>query len=175
VAIEFHCSQCSKLIRAPDDAGGRRAKCPYCQQSVYVPSAEPAEPIPVAPIDDEDQLERLRREDRAFYTEVVKEVGGDDAGAGSRGPSGKPGDGSKSPQAYQEDVDALIVRYLRAMQRSELEEAEDVVELLRGDAEQAREHIQPLLMDEMPPSGVERMPPALLHGFLRKLQERLWG
>ena len=38
MSIEIHCDHCGKLIKAPDDAGGQRGKCPYCHQSVYVPA-----------------------------------------------------------------------------------------------------------------------------------------
>ena len=42
--IEFHCSNCGKLLRTPDDSAGRQAKCPACGQTVAVPTATPPEP-----------------------------------------------------------------------------------------------------------------------------------
>jgi hypothetical protein len=28
--IEFHCSQCDKLLRVPDESAGKKSKCPHC-------------------------------------------------------------------------------------------------------------------------------------------------
>ena len=44
MSIELHCPQCEKLIRAPDNAGGKYGKCPYCETKVYIP-APPGEVI----------------------------------------------------------------------------------------------------------------------------------
>ena len=30
MAIEFRCSQCSQLLRVPDDRAGKNARCPKC-------------------------------------------------------------------------------------------------------------------------------------------------
>mgnify|MGYP000946439218 CR=1 FL=1 len=38
MAIEFHCEFCGKQVRAQDEHAGKRAKCPSCHQSVYVPT-----------------------------------------------------------------------------------------------------------------------------------------
>ncbi|MCH7474571.1 MAG: cytochrome C oxidase subunit IV family protein [Gemmatimonadetes bacterium] len=38
MSIELHCPQCEKLIKAPDTAGGRHGKCPYCGRDVYIPA-----------------------------------------------------------------------------------------------------------------------------------------
>src|SRR5687767_5683286 len=41
--IEFRCSQCNQLLRVPDDAGGKSARCPKCQALMAVPAAGVAE------------------------------------------------------------------------------------------------------------------------------------
>jgi hypothetical protein len=38
MAIEFRCSQCNKLLRTADDAGGRQARCPECGAISTVPT-----------------------------------------------------------------------------------------------------------------------------------------
>ena len=38
MSITFQCEHCHKEIQAPDESGGKRGKCPFCQQSTYVPS-----------------------------------------------------------------------------------------------------------------------------------------
>src|SRR4051812_41800331 len=37
MAIEFRCSQCSQLLRVPDDSAGKNARCPKCQALMTVP------------------------------------------------------------------------------------------------------------------------------------------
>ncbi|MEZ6116832.1 MAG: hypothetical protein R3C28_09700 [Pirellulaceae bacterium] len=37
--IEFHCGACDQLLRVPDTAAGKQAKCPKCGEIVSVPSA----------------------------------------------------------------------------------------------------------------------------------------
>lgn len=40
MTIEFHCPQCGKFLRTPDDKAGVRASCPGCGVPVTVPIAE---------------------------------------------------------------------------------------------------------------------------------------
>lgn len=56
--IEFACSGCQKVLRVPDDAAGKNAKCPQCGAVVPVPAAsatfptfniDPAGSFPPAP------------------------------------------------------------------------------------------------------------------------------
>src|SRR5262245_25714825 len=37
MSIEFRCSQCGQLLRVPEDAGGKSARCPKCQALMTVP------------------------------------------------------------------------------------------------------------------------------------------
>ncbi len=52
MAIEFHCSQCSKSLRVPDDSQGKSCVCPACNQVMLVPNpvAKPTLPVPVATV-----------------------------------------------------------------------------------------------------------------------------
>ena len=44
--IEFRCTKCSKLLRTPDETGGKQARCPQCGTilAIPVPAAAPATP-----------------------------------------------------------------------------------------------------------------------------------
>lgn len=50
--IEFACGQCQKLLRVPDTAAGKNAKCPQCSAVVPVPTSAPMFPgsVPTAPV-----------------------------------------------------------------------------------------------------------------------------
>lgn len=50
MAIEVNCPSCSKRLRAPDTAAGKRVRCPQCQTAVAVPP--PAAPPPAAGVGD---------------------------------------------------------------------------------------------------------------------------
>ena len=72
MSIELHCPQCQKLIRAPDGAGGKRGKCPFCGSMVYIPTPpDEGEEIGLAPIDpdEERRAEELRKE--AIHTAEI--------------------------------------------------------------------------------------------------------
>jgi hypothetical protein len=45
--IEFHCSQCNQLLRVPETAAGKQARCPQCQALVLVPQGSVAAPPPM--------------------------------------------------------------------------------------------------------------------------------
>ncbi len=55
--ISFRCEKCDQLLRVPDDAAGKQAKCPSCAEVVTVPThsteppPQPAAPIPPTPSD----------------------------------------------------------------------------------------------------------------------------
>lgn len=40
MTIEARCENCGKLLRAPESAAGRRAKCPACGDAVQIPDGE---------------------------------------------------------------------------------------------------------------------------------------
>lgn len=56
MSITFQCEHCHKEIKAPDEAGGKRGKCPFCHQSTYVPSpVSEDEILPLADVDEEQE------------------------------------------------------------------------------------------------------------------------
>lgn len=172
MSIELHCPQCEKLIRAPDDAGGRHGKCPYCECQVYIPTPhDEGEAIELAPID-EQELKReaeLRREAIAMESQVAHESAKlpPDTGApraARRRPTQTPGEVI--------DTAAQVQRFLIAMRDSKLDQADQAVALLKRGGERSLDFVQGLLVDEMPPQ-IENVPPPVLTGFLKTLLGRL--
>lgn len=53
MSIEFTCPKCSQMLRVPDTAAGKQAKCPQCQSLVNIPAdmAQPQQPEQPAPQD----------------------------------------------------------------------------------------------------------------------------
>jgi len=179
MGVEFHCSKCGKLIRARGTTGGKRGKCPYCKQSVYIPTPpEEIEEIPLAPIDKADEARERRLEDEArqLATALDREEGGKYDAAESPGDAPIGGDGAMAlPRDFEVDVPALVNDYLSAMANSDMVRAETLGRLLKDNAEQAGIYVQRLVVDELPPAELSRIPAAVYKGFLRELVKQLKG
>lgn len=164
MSIELHCPQCQKLIRAPDNAGGRRGKCPYCGGSVYIPTPpDEDEEFELAPIDDTDeQLAKQLRRESSQYAAVV--------GRGT-----DPGDADESTPDSAGGVAELaseIEAFVIAMRDSQLDEADAVSDRLKESRAEARQCIQEMLAKEQLPQ-VSDVPPPVVQGFLKTLLGRL--
>lgn len=170
MSIELHCPQCNKLIRAPDSAGGRHGKCPYCKHEVYVPMPEgEVEPLAIAPVDEDTERRAQEAEEEAREIAVQlrreKDVAPEKPGAS--------GGGAPPPSASAVDVAPLVVRFVKCMQGSNLDEADRVARKLKGAPDRTREEVQRLMVDELQAPGLEDVPPGLYKGFLKALLDRL--
>jgi hypothetical protein len=101
--ITFQCSACQKEIKAPDTAGGKRGKCPFCGHNCYIPApVSEADLVPLAPIDEAEEArqERETRELLAAQRELL---------AASRG---GPGEGlANRPDLKPEDLYHYVVNF----------------------------------------------------------------
>ena len=164
MSIDLHCPQCQKLIRAPDNAGGRRGKCPYCGGSVYIPTPpEETEEIGLAPIDEteEERARKLRREAAQFTADVGIGVDGGDLG----------GEESDAPGVSM-DIDSEIEAFVIAMRDSQLDEADAVSDRLKKTTRESRQRIQQMLAEGSVPV-VENVPPPVVQGFVKTLLGRV--
>ncbi len=171
MSIELHCPQCQKLIRAPDTAGGKHGKCPYCQHKVYIPMPpDEDDEISLAPIDEEDdkQAAELRREAAMAFAEVDKAPGvdslPDDDGGDPALRGGSPDD--------VVDIGELVEEFIIAMRDSKLDEADAIADRLRAVKARASDHVRGLMLDQIP-LAIENVPQPLVQGFLKALQDRL--
>lgn len=174
MSIEIHCPQCQKLIKAPDDAGGKRGKCPYCKNSVFIPRPpDEREEIPLAPIDEseEERLEQLRQESIRYTaaldhaTESVPDVNG---GASADESALPPPDALEESTDVAEDVEAFIL----AMRDSKLDLADAAVARLKRSGPKAREQVEAIASDQIPPTYKD-VPDPVVKGLLKTLLNRL--
>ena len=171
---EFHCPKCGRLIRAPASAGGKRGKCPYCKQSVYIPSlSEDVEAIPLAPVDEasEDRERALEDEARRFATAISQEEPGKYDTGEPPPPSGESA--MPLPRDFDVDVPELVNDYLSAMAASDMGRADTAARQLRKQAAQAKAHVERLIADKLPPPDLGSVPAPVYKGFLRSLLELL--
>ncbi len=163
MSIEFHCPKCGALVKAPDDAGGRRGKCPSCEQSVYIPTpADQLEPLELEPLNEEEERrqQELLEESRRLAEETLRSA------------SRPPGEETSAPPREPEvDVQQLVTEYAQRMSAGELEDAESIAKVLARHPDKTREVAERILMDEVPPEELSDIPRPVLAGFLKQLTQ----
>jgi len=77
MGISFHCQNCKKKIKAPDNSGGKWGACPHCNNKCYIPlpAAKDEEEIKLAPIDpnDETMYKEMMRETHGLTQRILHE------------------------------------------------------------------------------------------------------
>ncbi len=173
MAIEFHCEHCGKLVRTADEHAGKRGKCPFCHQSVYIPTPDDQlEPLTLAPVDREDQQRQkeLLDESRQLAQTIMKDREGP--------PPESPRDARSRPtptgdaRLAKATVEEALVRYVQSMASGDLVEAERLAGEIRKDLRTADEVIQRIVSDTMPPPELAEIPRPVLVGFFKQLREK---
>jgi len=166
MSIDLHCPGCAKLIRAPDNAGGRHGKCPYCGRSVYIPMPEAeVEILGIAePTEEKRRLEQQLRKESTSYVAGVSHADGDvpmETGVGGPETPGKVA-----------DLPGLVNQFLCAMRDAKLDEADRAVAALKRAGKKAKDYVTGVMLDEIAPQ-VEGVPEPVLKGFLKTLSAKL--
>lgn len=169
--IEFHCEHCGKHVRAPDEHAGKRAKCPSCQQSVFVPGAVGDDDmLKLEPLDTKFVAEqsRLIRETRDLQNRLLHERETLPEGAVRHT---TPGGGNDLPISAG-DVEALVIEYAQRMAAGELEPAQELSREIRKHRQAAEAVLQKLTIDEVPHPALAKIPRPVLMGFFKQLREK---
>ena len=169
MVIEFRCHHCNNMVRAPDDAGGKMGRCPYCQNQVYIATpADQLEELDLAPVDAEDRAQQraLERETEELMERIREDrPAPEDADVGSQG--------GADAGARRSTVEELVVKYLVAMKNADLSGAERVVSRLSGSAGEAKRAAERIAADPLPPAELADVPPNVMRGFIKQLLARL--
>ena len=163
MSIEVHCPQCQKSIKAPDNAGGKHGKCPYCKAAVYIPNPhDEIEILSITPIDEEEARRdaELRHESAQFAATIGHAT--EDTAASEE----------EHPQAKFMEVESDVETYVKAMHTSKLEDAQSAMARLKIGGKRSRKYINEMLEvgAELPFGDV---PNPLALGFLRKLLKKI--
>lgn len=163
MTITFRCGHCGKKVEAPDAAGGKRGKCPYCKQSNYIPAPVSEDDIiPLAPEDDEAgaEDEAVRRQEQALIAEL-----------GARDQPQVPLEDRQDITA--EDLQHYVVNYCLDMSTSKLERARTHLAELKKVRPLARQAVDAFLKGDVLEPALDTIPPKLLQGFLSNLRNEL--
>jgi hypothetical protein len=167
--IEFHCTHCDKLVRTGAEHAGKYGRCPFCHQSVYIPTpSDQLEPLPLEPVDQaaEEEQQRLVRETRDLTLQILSEKERlPDIGPAS--PTGSTMD-VLPPRV---DVETLVIEYALCMAEGDLAAAEELAAEIRTNMAAAEAFMQRLTLDEIPHPRLARIPRPVLVGFFKQLRE----
>ncbi len=167
MSIGFNCEHCGKRVEAPDAAGGKRGRCPYCKLANYIPTPVSEDELyDLAPEDDQAnrqaaaEREELRRQDQALLSEV------------DRDPS------PQVPMEHREDVipeDVYhhVVNYCLDLSQSNLERAQTHVAQLRKVRHVAVRAVDDFLSGKAIEPALDGIPGKLLQGFLMQMRGAL--
>jgi DNA-directed RNA polymerase subunit RPC12/RpoP len=169
MAIEFHCDHCGNKVRTPDESAGRRGRCPYCKQSVYIPTPrDQIELLDLAPLDEahERDLQAMQNETRDIAARLLR-----DKNTPPETPGSQRGDARHDVIEPRADPQALIVQYAMNMASGDLPAADELAAEIRRDMAAAEQTMDRILMDEVPPAQLARIPRPVLVGFFKRLRQ----
>jgi hypothetical protein len=173
VSVELRCESCGKMLRATEDRAGSRAQCPACGHELYIPMPdEKLEELPLAPEDtsEREREESLLRERRALDRALAREA----LNAGDEGPARR---GTPTParagRSGAAEVREQVLAFLEAMRDSHLDRADNALAVLRSQRAEAREVIDQLAADQIPPPCMANVPSGVYQGFLKNLRAQL--
>jgi hypothetical protein len=142
---------------------------------VYVPTPpEHIEELDLAPEDEDWKKQKARLEAEAEQiSEALRHERdvpeGSPVDRGARGGGMPPGRAASTREGAEE----LVIEFLVAMKNSQLDRAEGLVAKIKGQAAEAKEFVQRLSVDPMPPAELADVSPGVLKGLLKDLLSRL--
>ena len=166
MSITFRCEYCHRDVTAPDDAGGKRGKCPFCQKSTYVPAPVAEDDIlPLAPVDEEEER-RLQAEAKAAREQDLALLDSSDD------PAAMPPIEHRQ-DLKPDDLHHFVINYCLDMANSDLERATTHAAKLKGFGSLGTRAVDDILADEMLDLALSSLPEALARGFLKQLRAEL--
>jgi len=166
MSIDFHCPYCNAQIKAPNNTGGKKGRCPSCKQSVYIPPpADDLDEFDLAPLDEDDEKQRRQMVHETIETQ--------------RAAHAEKSEDDNKPQAevrlptHADDIPSLVIQYLVAMSESKLEDSERIADKLSEHKRPAVKYIKQLSSDDSRPPELAHIPEPLLQGFLKTLRSQL--
>ena len=168
--IKFECTECHKIVTAPDAAGGKRGKCPFCGRLVDIPLPPPPQEedpdlIPLAPID-EDEERKLAQERKALYDQEQSLLE-------AMVPSEDSVPLEQREDLSSEDLHHFVVNYLLDMFDGNLARAGMHADKLRSLGFAGIGAVDDFLEGKADEPALGHIPAPIREGFLRELKARV--
>jgi len=168
MSISFNCESCKKKIKAPDEAGGKWGKCPYCQHRCYIPSpkTEGEEELTLAPLDtnEETQMEELMREAHDLTHNILSQ---------NTVPEDHPATATHTRTANEKEVIKQCILYLRQVADGELAMAKKIFPRLKENKKTAIRTLSSMARAERPEPELTDLPDGVLQGLIRDVCTKL--
>lgn len=164
MSITFNCEHCGNEIKAPDTAGGKRGKCPYCQQSNYIPL--PVSEEDIIPFAEEEEQAAPQHEYMADLLRQEKELLAETGG--------KP----ETPLEHREQVAAkdlyhFVVNYCLDLSSGKLDRAATYVPKLKKFGSPGKQAVEDFISGRTIEPALSAIPGRVLAGFLTDLRDKL--
>lgn len=163
MSIKFNCEHCHREVNAPDQAAGKRGKCPYCGHSTYIPTpVSDDDLLDLAPIDEEDErrrkaeIEALRQAEHDLIAE-------------KRASDEPPLEQRENIQS--EDLHHFVVNYCLDMAAGKLDRARLHAEKLKSFGPTGRQAIRDFQSGKATEEALDDIPKPVLLGFLKELSQ----
>ncbi|HET6428510.1 MAG TPA: hypothetical protein VM389_09245 [Phycisphaerae bacterium] len=168
MTISFNCEHCGKKVQAPDSAGGRRGKCPFCKLECYIPAPIGDEEVYDLVAPDAGEEARARAEAEALRQQEMDLL----SATGAR-EAGRPVPFEDRRNLKPEDLYHLVVNYCLDMSGSNIERAETHVDKLAPVRRTACVAVDDFLAGKVIEPALDKIPTKLLQGFLQQLKKKL--
>ena len=163
MSITFKCVQCGKQVAAPEEAAGKRGKCPHCGHSTYIPAPLGDDDIlPLAPLD-EDAERRAAAEEHALSEMLWDARSEEDASAGL-GPL------EHRDNVAAQDLHHFVVNYCLDMAAGKLDRARSHAEKLRSFGPAGAGAVDDFVSGRAFEPALDMIDASLLKGFLKQLE-----
>ena len=168
MSISFNCESCKKKIKAPDKAGGKWGKCPYCNHRCYVP-------LPPAPEEEELTLAPLDETHETSYEEKMQQMR--DVTHDILHVKDEPQDESQDEIGIGEmnsgEMRNVVIAYLRQMADGFLAEAEGTAALIESSKAAGLKVLDEMEIANEPEPNLADISPGVLFGLMKKLRSEL--
>ncbi|MGA2266455.1 MAG: hypothetical protein ABSH10_08515 [Phycisphaerae bacterium] len=165
MGIQFQCEHCHREVQAPDEAGGKRGKCPFCHQSTYIPSPVAEEDLlPLADIDEEGE-----RKARAEAEAMLER---------ERGLRTRAGGSPPVPLEHRKDLATadlhhFVINFCLEMARDHVEAAELEADKLRQFGALGRKALEEIATGEVREPALEALARRARELYLDTLRDKL--
>jgi hypothetical protein len=158
--ITFHCESCKKKITAPDTAGGKWGKCPYCSHKCYIPSPPSAddEELTLSPIDEteEERYKREMLETQKMTMSVLHQTK-------------EPDEAPQKTEVDDKELAIRIVSYLKLMSEGSLDEAGKLAEKIAPYKKSAKPILEKILKAKSPLPQLQTIPKKVLEHYINDM------